>query len=719
MKLFLVFSILFSSFTLYAQNTFNCFVKDADSKESLVGVTAQINGSLKATTSGNDGSVIFTSLPAGNIEIEFSLVGYKNQTVIFNIPQGDTIQVLYLNKAVVAEEEVIITSSRTNSRIEDLPTKVEVLGSEEVDEEAATIPGNIASLLGDIAGIQNQRTSGTTGSIDLRVQGLPGKYTQILRDGLPLFSGYSGNFSVLQIPPLDLKQVEIIKGASSTLYGGGAIAGMINLISKTPKLNEPQHSVLVNYSTLNEFNLNTFHSRRNKKAGYTLFAGTTQQRAVDVNKDGFSDVPDLKTFFIHPKLFFYPNEKNTLSVEYDGTFENRNGGDMQVLHQTKDNIHQFFIQNKSYRNSVAATWENNINKTTTVNFKGLLSFFSRHINTNVFGMKATQQTYFTELSYLKKWEKHILVAGINISGDNFDKKLPDSSLIYPYSNHVLGVFMQDDWKITQKLTAQAGLRFDYNDAFEPLLLPRLSLLYKFNSHFTSRLGGGLGYKAPTVFNNDIDERELMGHNLAPGILTEKSIGVNWDINYQQKINNWNLTVNQMFYVTQINRPVIEDVNGGTYYKYINASKPLNSKGFETYVAAIHEGLELYLGYTYTIAKQLYNPLQPFVPLSAKSKFAAVISNEFSKRFRACIEASYTGKQYLDNGTKTTGYLVAAAMIRYDIKQLSFVLNCENIFDYRQTRIENIVFGPISNPSFKQLWAPVDGRVVNLCARINF
>ncbi len=721
MKRFSIIAVVlfFLSAEVYSQNEFHCLVKDAENKEALIAVTAKISGTAKATASDANGNISFANLPAGNIEIVFSLVGYENTTLSFQIPQGDSVQVIYIKKAKVeAEEEVIITSSRTNSRIEDLPTKVEVLGSEEVDEEAGTIPGNIASLLGDIAGIQNQRTSGTTGSIDLRVQGLPGKYTQILRDGLPLFGGYSGNFSVLQIPPLDLKQVEIIKGASSTLYGGGAIAGMINLISKTPKLNEQQHSALINYSTLNEFNLNTFHSGRNKKAGYTFFAGTTLQKAVDVNKDGFSDVPDLKTFFFHPKLFLYPNEKNTLTLEYDGTYEDRNGGDMQVLHATKDNTHQFFIQNKSFRNSIAATWENKISKTSELNFKGLLSFFNRDIVTNVFGMSANQRTYFTELSYLKKWASHTLVTGINISGETFGKKSPDSSLINPYSNIILGVFMQDDWKFTKKLTAQTGLRFDYNSAYQPVLLPRLSLLYKFNAKFTSRLGGGLGYKAPTVFNNDIDERELKGHNLAAGIRTEKSWGINWDINYKQKIDEWNITVNQMFYVTQINRPVIAE-NSSTYYSYINAAKPLNTKGFETYVALKHDDLEIYLGYTYTIAKQFYNTVQPNVPLSAKSKFAAVISNEFSARFRACIEASYTGKQYLDNGSRTPGYLVAAGMVRYDIRKLSLVLNCENIFDYRQTRKENIVYGPLTNPSFKQIWAPVDGRVINLSARINF
>ncbi len=714
----IVAGLFLNTCDLFAQNKLTLFVKDKETKENLQAVTANIIGSKNAVISDSTGKIFFSNLSAGEVKITFSIVGYESQIISFRVPLAGEEPLVYLQKKENKEEEVIISSSRTDSRIEDLPTKVEVLGSEEIDEESSTMPGNIASLLGDIAGIQSQRTSEATASVDLKVQGLPGKYTQLLRDGLPLFGGYSGSFSVLQIPPLDLKQVEIIKGASSTLYGGGAIAGMINLVSKTPQLKEPQHSFLINRSTLNETNLNTFHSYRSKKAGYTLFGGTTLQRAKDVNKDGFSDVPDLTSFFFHPKLFIYPNKKNVLTLEYDGTYEDRNGGDMQVLHKTSDSVHRFFIQNKSLRNSVAATWEYRINATERINLKGLYSYFNRDINNNIFGMKAFQRSFFTEFTYLKKWKNHTMVTGFNISGESFKIRQPDSSGIHPYNNTITGVFMQDDWRITKAFTVQPGLRLDHIIDYDPVLLPRLSLLYKINQQFTTRLGGGMGYKAPSVFSNDIDERELRDHNLLPGVLMERSLGANWDINYKGTINDWNLTINQMFYVTQINRPLIAD-NNGTVYNYINATRPLNTRGFETYIAIKYDELEMYLGYTYTIAKQLYEPLQPFVPLSAKSKFAAVISNEFSKRFRACIELSYTGRQYLDDGSKTAGYLTASPMVRYNIKNISLVLNCENILDYRQTRKEDIVTGPVNNPGFKQIWAPLDGRVVNLSARINW
>ncbi len=710
---------------LFAQHSFNCTVNDAATKTALQGVSVIIEGNKKATTSDSSGRVFLSNLPAGNAKISFSFVGYQTQTISFVIPQNNNSSpVIYLLKeAAHTEEEVIVTSSRTNSRIEDLPTKVEVLGSEEVGEENGIKPGNIASLLGDVAGIQIQQSSATTGNADARVQGLPGKYTQILRDGMPLFGGYSGSFSILQIPPADLKQIEIVKGASSTLYGGGAIAGMINLVSKSPKLNEAEHYITINQSTLKESNINAYFSGRNKKTGYTFFTGGTYQKAVDVNKDGFSDVPDLKTVFLHPRLFLYPNSKQTITVGYNLTYEERKGGDIKVLQKAADNVHRFFIGNTSLRNTADVSWENKLNSTDRLTLKGTTSFFNRKIATSVFGMQANQLSYYTELSYLKKLKRHTLVGGLNFTGEHFKKHLPDSTNFTDYNQITIGGFIQDDWKIAEKFTAQAGFRLDNNNQYGTFALPRLSLLYKISHQFTTRLGGGLGYKIPSLFTGEVDERDyphiLLPSSTGTQLKAERSNGINWDINYKAVTNGWHITVNQMFYVTGIHHPqVFNSLPGGLIYTK-NESSPVNTKGFETYVALSHNALEIYLGYTFTDAQKKYDATHPHVSLSAKNKFASVLAYEFTDNFRAGIEAAYTGKQYLDDNSTTSPYLFVAGMVRYDIKKISLVLNCENLFDYRQTRKESIVYGSVTNPSFKQIWAPIDGRVINLSARINW
>ena len=115
--------------------------------------------------------------------------------------------------------EVVITSTRSSRTIEDIPTRVEFIAGEELSEKGNMKPGDIRMLLNESTGIRTQQTSATSYNSSIRIQGLDGKYTQLLRDGLPLYGGYSGSLSLMQIAPLDLKQVEVIKGATSTLYG--------------------------------------------------------------------------------------------------------------------------------------------------------------------------------------------------------------------------------------------------------------------------------------------------------------------------------------------------------------------------------------------------------------------------------------------------------------------------------------------------------------------
>lgn len=710
-----IISILFSQ--AFSQ-TIEGVVRNAENKQPITGVSVAAPSLKKGVNSSADGSFRLAGLTTGKIALRFSFTGFAVKDTVAELDaKGLTGLVIELEPEVEdLDEVVVVSSSRTNSRIEDMPTKVEVLGMEEVKEENGIKPGNIASLLGDIAGIQIQSTNAATGNADMRIQGLQGKYTQLLRDGMPLFGNYAGSFSILQIPPLDLQQIELVKGAASTLYGGGAIAGMVNLVSKKPKLGHAERSFTLNHSTLKENNLNLFFSGRNEQLGYTLFAGGTLQNEVDVDKDGFSDVPSVQSVFLHPRFFLY-GKSSAVTIGYTLNYEDRNGGDMQVLSKQPSATHSFFIRNKSLRNSVDLTWEKNLSGTSQLTAKASGSFFNREISSNVFGMKGNQLAWYSEIAYTQKTEKHNWVAGMNFNGDDFTKRLPDSSALPNESSNTIGFFAQDDWKIAAPLIVQAGLRLDLNSKYHAFLLPKISLMYKATHQVTMRIGAGLGYKIPTLFDSEVDERDYHYlHGYAAGIQSERSVGANFDVNYKTKAGAWELTLNQAFFYNQVKHPVLfNQVTGSAppYYYYDNATRDLQTLGLETYVQARMDELELYLGYVYTDAKRKYNAVDPHLPLIAPHKFASVIAYEFSKSFRAGIEAAYTGKQYLDDGSTTTPYLFAAAMVRLNVGNAAFVLNCENLFDYRQNKHGSIVQAPYTNPTFPEIWAPLDGRVVNL------
>lgn len=694
---------------MQAQYRLTAIVKDSSTSEVIPGVSVFVKNQKKSGITNNEGKIQFTRLTNASCSFTLTHTGFIEKTILIDLTDT-SVHILFLQKLEKElGEVVIVSSSRTESRIENLPTRVEVLGAEEVDEEGGIKPGNIVSLLGDVAGIQTQQTSAATGNTDLRIQGLQGRYTQILRDGMPLFGGYSGSFSIMQIPPADIQQVEIIKGASSTLYGGGAIAGLINLVSKQPMKGKFEKSLLLNQTTLNETNANLYLSNRNNKTGFTFYSGINFQQQKDIDQDQYSDLARTNSFFIHPRLFIYPSTKQTVTLGYTGSFETRRGGWMQAIQDHHTNL--YFSENKSVRNGLDAAYENKINHSTKLNIKGNGTLFNRAIQTNVFGMKAQQFFWFTEASLLKKEKKHDLVMGANFSGDHFKKELPDSTQIQNYNHQTIGLFIQDDWRIHPQLIVESGLRLDHQNAYGSFVLPRLSILYKIKPYLSTRLGGGLGYKIPSPFVSEIDERDYRYLLPLNTVKPEKSEGINWDLNFKRKAGEFEITINQSFYITSIKAPITySSSNNQIVFK--NELQPLSTKGFETYIQVNYKTADAYLGYTYTVAKKGYDLVQPYLSLSARNKFAAVLANAFSDHFRAGIEASYTGKQYLDNGKTTPSFLFAAAMVRYDIAHLSFVLNCENLFDYRQNKTQSIVNGSSQNPQFAQIWAPLDGRVIN-------
>src|SRR5687767_10811830 len=143
-----------------------------------------------------------------------------------------------------------------------------------------------------------------TNTQTIRIQGLDGRYTQLLKDGFPAFGGFSNSLSVLEIPPLDLKQVEVIKGPSATLYGGDAIAGVVNFITKDPE-DEPVTTLIFNQTSALGTDFSGFNSRKFGKFGYTLLGSANYQKEYDVDDDDFTELPRTHAFGFTPKLLFY------------------------------------------------------------------------------------------------------------------------------------------------------------------------------------------------------------------------------------------------------------------------------------------------------------------------------------------------------------------------------------------------------------------------------
>ena len=305
----LLISLLFSfGSSVYSQFTLRASILDEETNESIVGARAFFHNTRLGTISDSIGIINFAAVPGGELLLVCTAVGYETSHTLLAIPLKSPEELIIYMKPEELDV-IIVEATRSNRSIADLPTRTEVL-TEEIDEAASMEPSKISHLITHSTGIQVQTTSATSNGAVVRIQGLNGRYTQILKDGFPLYGGFSGSLDVLQIPPLDLRQVEYIKGSASTLYGGGAIGGLINLLTKKPDADETL--LHINLSHIGSKDFNFFASRRFGKFGFTNLSSFHLHAPYDPDKDGYSDIPNVLKLNFNPRLFYYPNQNSEI-----------------------------------------------------------------------------------------------------------------------------------------------------------------------------------------------------------------------------------------------------------------------------------------------------------------------------------------------------------------------------------------------------------------------
>jgi len=712
-KCALICLALLISHATFAQNTFIATVIDHEEETPLVGVTVFFPALNIGNTSNTDGEVIVSNIPNGTHSIEIRYLGYETITMTRTFPLSLDLQnqLFELHHDHEELEEITVNSTRSSRTIEDIPTRVEFIAGEELTEKGNMKPGDIRMLLNESTGIQTQQTSATSYNSSIRIQGLDGKYTQLLRDGLPLYSGFSGGLSLMQITPLDLKQVEVIKGASSTLYGGGAIAGLVNLISKSPE-EEQELSFMLNTTSALGLDLSGFYSNRNEKVGTTVFASYNQGTAYDPADIGLTAIPEFDRFTFNPKIFVYLSEQTTFNAGLNVIVEDRLGGNIDFI-DGKDVTDPYFEQNETERISTQFQLNHQLSEKTSFTFKNSLNFYDRSLEIPAYLFSGNQTSSFSEANLSLVEENTEWILGLNLWTDSFDQNEGDNDL--GFSESVVGGFAQNIWNIQPLWTLETGFRFDYHSEYGTFALPRVSVMYEPAPELTFRLGGGLGYKAPTVFTEDTER--LQFQNILPinpeNFTAERSFGGNFDINYQLALTDeLSLSTNALIFYTRIEDPLLlfGTMNGFEFYQ---ANGFVETQGVELNMKWSYDHFKLFIGYTHANVQSRYIDRTEDVPLVAKHRLNNVLMYEKHGEFWIGLEAYYFSPQTLGDGSEGKSYWITGLMTEKVLNEtFSIFLNFENFLDTRQTKFDTIYTGSLSDPEFRDIYAPVDGFVIN-------
>ncbi len=701
---------------LSAQCKFRIAVRDSVTDEPLAGSNISIKNSSHGSTTNQNGSAIIT-LNKGKYDLLISYVGYNTKETEITAGQSDSIKniIVLLSPVKIEVQQVTVSTSRVNSYINNNPQRIEILGTEELQEKTIENPANISEMLSELSAVQVVQTSSFSGTTNFRLLGLSGQYTQILKDGFPLFGGLSQDFGLIQIPPLDLEQIEIIKGASATFYGNGAVAGIINLISKEPE-EKPKAEALLNATDYGGIDAGAFYSSKKSKAAFTTLLTADFKPPKDVNGDGFTEISKLKKFDFEPKLFLELTEKSSLKIGASIIYDEHVGGDIAAVNSSPSSLHPFVMKSVSNRYIGTAVYQNNFSTKNSLNIKSGISFFDLSIESPKLFFKGKQISSFSEISFSHNSGSNHFTGGLSLMTDNFKRDINSSVYFKDALQSQFGLFAVDNLQLSDEVNFQLGLRFENSSSFKSYFLPNASLIYKPANNFFVRLGYGTGYRIPTAisFLGDLERNDAGLTVIIPPANAELSNSFSFDFNYELMLaGELFIKLNQTFFRAEVKNPYLETTDENKDQTFLfTQTNALQSYGTETNLRLGIEDASLFVGLTYQKTERKYMNNTP-LPLSPDFKVVSIFQIEDEDIGEVDLGNIYNGSQYLSDGEKVKPYTTFEALLKIKTGLFDVVLNCENIFNVMQSKTSPLVIPPYQSPRFSEIWEPIEGRTFNV------
>jgi iron complex outermembrane receptor protein len=607
---------------------------------------------------------------------------------------------------------IVITATRTPTLVQDEPLHVEAVPAEEIEENLTVQPGNLSSLLAELPGVRVQALAPALGGAGLQLRGMPARLTLVLTDGLPLLGTEPDAFGLLQTPPLDLDRVEVIKGAASALYGGSALGGALNLVSR-PATSES--SLLANATSRGGEDLEAFLAAHgDSRWSGTMVGGAHYQSRADVNDDGWADIPGYRRFTLRPRVWWNGGDGEATFLTAGIVDEDRVGGTLPGRTLPDGGSFPVELQTHRFDAGLVSHWTLSEGRTFTLRASGTSSHLDQTFGTD--RTPWTQSTVFAEAALNGTTAGHSWVLGVAFNRDQLS--VPD----VPGIGHLYEVpaaFAQDEYSPAPWVTLAGSARIDVNDQYGTFVSPRLSaLLRQPGSTWSVRASVGGGFSPPTPFVEEVDATSLASVLPLTGLHAERAITAAVDGKWSA--HGWD--VNASVFTSEIRDPLTALPVPGEKLEIVNGTGPRRAPGAEVLIGYVAGPLHAIASWSYVSATEEDTPAArqdaPLVPRQA-AELGAILESE--KRGRLGLEIGYTGKQalaYDPYRQVTPGFVELNALAEARFGDVAVFVNAINLTNVRQTNYDPLLRpspGPGGNP-ITDVWAPLDGRTFNLGIR---
>jgi outer membrane receptor for ferrienterochelin and colicins len=689
---------------------------DITVKESMGPVDGVLIRSANRTATTDASGRARLVLPAGRRTLTVARIGYVPRRVAVTVVADSTIAVsieVAMDMAAAMLEDLTVTTSRTERLAEQTPLRIEVLDEMEVDENTLMAPSGITMLLNETPGLRVQNASPGLGTGSVRILGLPGQYTVMLADGLPLYGGAASALGPLDISPVDLQRVEIIKGAASALYGGQSLGGVINLVSKPPT---GRNEVLLNRRTMGVTDAATWLSRRfSEHAGLSFLASGTIQAAADPDGDGWGDQARARRWGIRPRFSSTDAAGRSFFVTAGYGYDDRRGGTIDGMPSPVGGAFREELTGRRADVGMALKIPRRDSGNIAIRFALSTNGRDRRFGTGPVERDHIS-TGFAEVTRAAWNARGALVLGAALQVDAYHNALNGG---FDHDWATPGLFVTGDRDIGS-VTVSASVRADRHPEAGFQVTERVALLLRPAKEWTVRVSAGTGFAAPTSLTEEVEAIGLRA--ILPGALdAERSVGTMLDVSGRLLRAEFLLTAYGAFVKDAIQ---LVDLGNSQHEGLLrNAAGTTRVGGVEAAAVWRFGGGKFLLTYGYAEGSRtdaVTGQREP-APLLNRHRIGGDLMLEKPGAYRLGVEGIYYGRQDLDDNpyrTRSRPYLYLMAIAMRQLGPLELVANFENLLNVRQTDYDSLVLPAptVGGRWTTDVWAPLEGFMANVAVR---